>query len=480
VGFARARTNPSLDLSMNSRVLFLPCAVTAFLAAGCSINPRPSFDETDQRVRERTGLETVWIRGDADEAAALDRVRALLREPLTPRIAARIALLNNRALQAKLEDLGVAHANAAAAGLPGNPDFEAFIGWPSGAGESKKIELAFGVDVLDLFLIPSRKRLGALELKQAKALAAHAILETSAHAQNETIAFQALEADLAAASTALEIEEALASFAEARKAAGNLADLNYEEELSKRDELRTQVARFRIQLKSQRENVNRALGLAGELTRWTAAPLATTIADERLVASDLEKTALEQRFDVAAAKAASEMLNAAFKLQRKTRLLPAGAHVGVQREKEGPAKVTGPTIRLQLPIFNPGRFESARLEALSFQAERLLEDLETRARAEVRERVEQMHGAREIVAQQESSAIPRRKRIVDLTQAQFNMMLKGADDLLRAKRDEVEAGIVRNDALRAYWTARVDLTLALGGSIPGTKTNTEAKEGEAR
>jgi outer membrane protein TolC len=466
VGFARARTNPSLDLSMNSRVLFLPCAVTAFLAAGCSINPRPSFDETDQRVRERTGLETVWIRGDADEAAALDRVRALLREPLTPRIAARIALLNNRALQAKLEDLGVAHASAAAAGLPGNPDFEAFIGWPSGAGESKKIELAFGVDVLDLFLIPSRKRLGALELKQAKALAAHAILETSAHAQNETIAFQALEADLAAASTALEIEEALASFAEARKAAGNLADLNYEEELSKRDELRTQVARFRIQLKSQRENVNRALGLAG--------------ADERLVASDLEKTALEQRFDVAAAKAASEMLNAAFKLQRKTRLLPAGAHVGVQREKEGPAKVTGPTIRLQLPIFNPGRFESARLEALSFQAERLLEDLETRARAEVRERVEQMHGAREIVAQQESSAIPRRKRIVDLTQAQFNMMLKGADDLLRAKRDEVEAGIVRNDALRAYWTARVDLTLALGGSIPGTKTNTEAKEGEAR
>ncbi len=62
---------------------------------------------------------------------------------------------------------------------------------------------------------------------------------------------------------------------------------------------------------------------------------------------------------------------------------------------------------------------------------------------------------------------PRKKRIVEMTRGYYNMMLKGADELLRARRDEIEAEASGIEARRAYWAARTELALALGGAIPG-------------
>ena len=49
-------------------------------------------------------------------------------------------------------------------------------------------------------------------------------------AQTVAYDFQALEMTLASTVLALEIEEALTEFADARKKAGNLSDLDYEEQ----------------------------------------------------------------------------------------------------------------------------------------------------------------------------------------------------------------------------------------------------------
>ena len=176
--------------------------------------------------------------------------------------------------------------------------------------------------------------------------------------------------------------------------------------------------------------------------------------------------AIEQRFDLGALRAAVEMLEGSLKLQGKTRLLPAGVHVGARTEKEGGTRVSGPTVRLQLPIFNPGRAESARLEALAFQAQRMLEDRQIHARAEVREKADQLKTSRNLVRHFEEVVGPRRKRIVEMKKGYYNMMLAGADELLRAKRDETEAEIPLIEARRSYWIARTELAQALGGAIP--------------
>lgn len=441
-------------------------SILAIAVAGCAINPRPTFDETSARVKARTGLETTWMRSEAEERATLERVRDLLSEPLSPRRAAQIALVNNRGLQAKLEELGIAQANAVAAGLPGNPEIEGFLGWPSERGADKKIEWTFGFDILDLLVLPSRKKLAALELKQTKALAGHEIMLVAAEAQTGTYELQAVEASLVVTSTAIEIEEALTEFAGARFKAGTLALIGYEEEQGRLDELRASRAMLALESRHKREALNETLGLWGELTTWTVEPLSSNLPDVDPDGASFESLAIEQRFDLAAARAAIDLLAGTLKLQKGTRLLPAGVRVGVSAEKEGDVKLTGPTVQLQLPIFNPGRAETARVEALYLQAQRLFEDRAIRARAEVRQKRDQLFGSRELLRYFEGTVGPRKARIVEMTRSYYNMMLRGADDLLRAKRDEVEAELALIDARRSYWVARTELALALGGSIP--------------
>lgn len=448
-----------------SRTATLVLALSTF-ATGCAINPRPIFNETSAEVRSRTGLETTWMRSEAEERVALERVREILAQPLSPRSAAQIALINNRALQARLEELGIAQANRTAAGLPGNPEIEGFLGWPSEKSHGKTIELGFGLDVLDLFILPSRKRLADLELKQTKALAGDEILRVASRAQIEVLELQAIEATLKGTSEALEVEDALTEFAQARFKAGTLSELEYEEESAHRDALRAERAKLELEARQKREAINQTLSLWGDLTNWTAAPL-----DDVLPATDpdgpgLEQVALEQRFDLAAARAAIDLLGGTLRLQKNTRFLPAGVRVGAHTEKEDGVRITGPSLQLQLPIFNPGRAESSRLEAMYFQAQRLFEDGAARARAEVREKRDQILGSRALVDHHENVVAPRKKRIVEMTRGYYNMMLKGADELLRARREEIEAEASGIEARRSYWVARTELALALGGAIP--------------
>ena len=59
--------------------------------------------------------------------------------------------------------------------------------------------------------------------------------------------------------------------------------------------------------------------------------------------------------------------------------------------------------------------------------------------------------------------VPRRKRIVDLTQLEQNAMVVGIFQLLQAKQNEISARRDYVDAQRDYWVARANLERALSG-----------------
>ncbi|WP_204325044.1 hypothetical protein, partial [Stenotrophomonas maltophilia] len=65
--------------------------------------------------------EVVRVREPADSERVKSRVTALLRTPLTVDTAVRIALLNNRGLQAAYNDLGISEALFVQASLPPSP-----------------------------------------------------------------------------------------------------------------------------------------------------------------------------------------------------------------------------------------------------------------------------------------------------------------------------------------------------------------------
>ncbi len=107
----------------------LSLAVVGLLLGGCaSPDPEAAFSGVRQTASERLGTQDIrWDRAALADTAVSDAVARLLENPLTAESAVQIALLNNRRLQASYEELGIADADLAQAGLVENPSFSSDI-----------------------------------------------------------------------------------------------------------------------------------------------------------------------------------------------------------------------------------------------------------------------------------------------------------------------------------------------------------------
>ena len=84
-------------------------AAASLLLAGCaSFSPDGGFGKVSQLTQERTGQGVALQRSPEDAQTARNRVAELLQAALTADAAVEVALLNNRGLQAKFGDLGIA------------------------------------------------------------------------------------------------------------------------------------------------------------------------------------------------------------------------------------------------------------------------------------------------------------------------------------------------------------------------------------
>src|SRR5690349_11200631 len=91
-------------------------------ATACAdFSPDGGMSAVTSTVRDRIGGDAVKIASPADAARARERVDALLRDELTPDSAVQVALLNNKALQAAYNDLGLSEIARVEASLPPNP-----------------------------------------------------------------------------------------------------------------------------------------------------------------------------------------------------------------------------------------------------------------------------------------------------------------------------------------------------------------------
>lgn len=97
-----------------------PLQLLALLGAvgvgGCAtVDPSAAFIDVGNKVRERAGEDARFIRSPTEAKEIEGLVRGILKDELTAEMAARVALVNNRDLQATLQDLGIAQAEVAQA-----------------------------------------------------------------------------------------------------------------------------------------------------------------------------------------------------------------------------------------------------------------------------------------------------------------------------------------------------------------------------
>jgi cobalt-zinc-cadmium efflux system outer membrane protein len=250
--------------------------------------------------------------------------------------------------------------------------------------------------------------------------------------------------------------------------AGNVSDLELANQEGSYEQSRLELSQTELQVRRDRERLNRLLGLWGNNTDWKMGDHLPELREREVSLQNLEFRALSQRLDLRAQRMQLDFIGQSLALRTKTRYVPAAIRLGVDTERETDAqRVTGPTLDLELPIFNQAQGEIAKLTAEYRQAQRKLEALAINTRSEVRETRDQLIAARDLTSRIGKHLLPIQQQALNLTLQQYNYMLKGAYDLLLAKQNEVAAERSYIEAWRDYWIARAELERAVGGSLSG-------------
>ncbi|MCX7626977.1 MAG: TolC family protein [Methylophilaceae bacterium] len=416
-----------------------------------------------QLVAERLQQPVEWRRGAAEDAEAAAHVAAILAQPLTADGAVQVALLENRALQAEYEDLGIAQADLVQAGLLRNP----VLGWSRQAG-SGMVKTVWGVelDFLGLLLAAPRQRIEGIRFELTQLRVAQAVLRHAAETRKAWAEALAAEQSAGFFKQVRMLAEAEAELGERQRKAGNLSLRDALRKQAFAVEIRLEAARASEKAHAARERLNRLMGLWGAQTAWKLPSQLPEIPAQLPQYPDLEAYGLAQRLDVHLAQKEVEALAAALGLTRGTRFIHV-LDLGVETEKStGEKRLTGPTLKLELPLFDQGQARLSRQEALYRQSVLRLHDLEVSARSEIREAWQRLATAHGAAKQARDVLLPLYKQIVEQSTLYYNGMLIGVYELLADARAQVGAVHTYIEALRDYWTALADLQLAVGGRLP--------------
>jgi len=447
--------------------LWLALAFVVGSSVACSVPRDAGFAEVRDTVRERSGYGIKWYRGAVSEQAIRDEVRRLIGSPLTTATAIKVALINNRRLQATYEQLGIAQADLVQAGMLDNPSLGVGVLFPVAGSLSPDLDLDFGMNFLSIFTMAARERIAGARLQQAKLRVGDAALDLVSEVRSAMYSFQAAQQLMRVDLTIAQAAEASYLSAVAFHDAGNIDDLQLAQEQAQYEGARLGWLQSMSELAAARERLNRAMGLWGtDAYSWRVEQMLPGVPRDEVALERLESLAIGRRLDLAAAIAhTQELIHRLGMAEDWGWLHGAEVGAGFHRDHHGDVML-GPTAGLELPIFDQGQAQSARLLAMLRQSRGEVTALAVDIRSDVRLLREQLLTQRRRAAHYRDVVIPLRERIVKLTLEQYGFMLVGVFELLEKKRDEVEAYHGYIHAVRDYWIARSELRRAVGGSLP--------------
>ena len=446
---------------MNSRATSLGAIALAIALGGCVSVPRDSgVSDVAKTVTQRTGQSVQWNDHAAIVPSSDETVAPLLRSELTGDQAVGIAFANNRDLQATLEELGIARADLIQASLIRNPIFDGELRFPG--SPAKPFELSITQTLLDLIQLPARRKFGAAMFEATKTRISGAVINFAAEVRSDFYQLQAAQQVLARQNTITEAARISAEISVRQHDAGNISDLDLENEQAGYEQAKVDLARSQLAVLNARERLVMDMGLTKNDSTWTVQTEFAAIPQAETSIADLENTALSRRADIAVARAQLEAAKSMLPIAKASAFGDLSAGLHHDRDVDG-AKTTGPSVSIPIPIFNRGAAARVRAEATLRQNQQRLEALLTTARSEVRVAHERLIEARSRAAYLRDVVVPRRQRIVSLTQRDYNSMHRGVFELIQARQNLASAERELVMAQRDYWMARTEMDRALDG-----------------
>ena len=442
----------------------LAIASAALLSACKTFSPDGGMGTVATIAGQGLNKDVVRVSSPADAAYAQTRVALLLKPPLSADAAVQIALLNNAALQAAYNRLGVAEAVAVQASRPPLPTLS--YDWVKTSLELD-IERQVVASVLQLATWPARSKIAGVRFQQAELRAAEETLRIAAETRKAYYNAVAAREILSALNSAKANAQASAELASKLTETGAVNKLDQARRQVLASELEAQATVAKLKANAAEERLTTLMGLWGpNVTALLPSTLPPVRAKSRSLAS-VEQEAMDKRVDLDIARLEAEALARCYGLTRSTRLvnvLNASGISKTQKDKGEPSSDGGGfDIAFEVPIYDFGRASMREAEQRYLEAMNQLGAMAVNARSEAREAYNTYVSTRAIAVQYEQKVLPLRQTISEQTELQYNAMQVDAFALLEAARENAASKVASIEAKRNFWLAYTDLSVALLG-----------------
>jgi outer membrane protein TolC len=447
-------------ISRNPRLIAALVLNCAALSGCTTFSPDGGFDQVTDAARSQLRLEVRWPRS-ADERANRDgQVAALLAHPLTPDDAVQIALLNNHALQASFQELGVSEADLVQSGRLPNPRFT--LRHSSGGG-LYDIEETLSFNVLSIMTTPY---LHAAEKRRFAQIQNDVIIQVVQLADRTRTAYYTALAARDSLHYAWQVKNAAQTSAELAHrmlGAGNWNRLDQARQQSFYIHALQQLARAQLADETARFEMNRLLGIADDPPGVQLAEHLPDLPQNIAEPPVLEQTAMQSRIDLQLMRAQMEELARRLKLTKATRFVNV-LDLGPTRVRDGTRQYPfedGYEVSLEVPIFDTGDARVRKSEALYAQSVERFAQAAIDARADVRKAISEYRTAFEMAVRQRDDVLPMRKLISKQDLLRYNASLMSVFELLADARDDITSVNDYIESVRDFWIAKSHLDTAL-------------------
>jgi cobalt-zinc-cadmium efflux system outer membrane protein len=385
-------------------------------------------------------------------------------EGLTEETAVQLALVNNHDLLAYYENLELGYAGLIEAGLRENPVLSSNRRYPDKAGLKVNKNFDAAISYLDYFLIPLRTRAAGAELLVIEAQVAQKVLDLVKEVEINWLEVKMRELEMRQEGHRVQLRDLARQMSNAQKEAGVISELSAQARDSKYDDAIQKLRELSADIKVARENLNRSLGLFGHETCFDLAGEIDWKTDQKLPdITTLEVAAIENRWDLEVSR--REINAIAQKANLKQWWTYSNIKVGISSEQDTDGvTVTGPSLELEIPMYNFGQGEQIKHEALLAQAQKTLLGKAVQACSEVRAYMNNANFYRQRLEKSENEILPDLAKQITLAQAHHNAMALSIYELFDLEEAEVDAAIEQIRSLKNYLKARIELMHALGGS----------------
>ena len=461
-------------VSKCSKLLLLFSSILT--STGCAtFSSDGGFKKVESTSQERLDKKVSWKRDKEAEKAAQDIINPLLQQQLDVNSAVQIALLNNPGLQAKYAELGIAEADYVQAGRLANPTLGV-----SGGVNQEGLHYATGIEfsLLGLLLIPSATELEGIRFEHVKLQAAQETLNLAFEARK---AFYSAIASKQLSNYYEQVKltaEAAAELSLRMAKAGNISKRDLAREQVFYSETLSKLSRTKQNEMSEKEKLIRILGLNSDQINIKLPEILPNLPADKMEYEKLIAYAIDQRLDIQIAKKEIDMFAKTLGITKATRFINV-LNVVMEGEKSAADNevLTGPVLKLEVPLFDFGGARIARYQAQYEQSVNHLKETALNAESQVRENYANYLSKYTDTKRYRDNIIPLRKKILDETVLHYNGMLVSVFELLTDAREQVNSLVEYIDTLKEFWIAESDLQLAAGGKLPiGTVVKGEEKE----